>query len=51
MCRHNQLLGCCALAFGAGLLLGLWLESGFLAHCLGLGLVLIGLSTAAKFKT
>lgn len=51
MCRHNQLLGCCALALGAGILIGLWLESGFLAHCVGFGLILIGFTTAAKIKT
>ncbi len=48
MCRHNQLWGCALLALGAGILIGLWLESGFLAHCLGFGLLLIGFSSASK---
>lgn len=42
MCRRNQALGCCALAFGIGLLLGHCLESGFFCLCLGVGLLVLG---------
>ena len=38
------MFGCGLSGFGAGLLLGLWLESGFMPSCLGLGLLLFGLS-------
>lgn len=48
MCRHNQLCGCALLAFGVGLLIGLWLEGGFLAHCLGFGLVIVGIGMGKK---
>lgn len=44
MCRRNQLLGWCAVALGAGLLIGSVLESELLAICLGIGLILGGLS-------
>lgn len=44
MCRKNQLLGCCAGAFGLGLLVGYCIESGFLCICIGIGLILVGLS-------
>lgn len=30
------------LAFGAGLLIGLWVSSGFWGHCIGIGLILLG---------
>lgn len=42
MLRRNQLLGIAALAFGVGLLLGIWIEGGFLAHCFGFGVVIVG---------
>lgn len=48
MCRQNQLLGCVVLAFGLGILVGLWLEGGFIAHCLGFGLIVLGCSVAKK---
>ena len=44
MCRRNQLLGCGMSAFGLGLVIGIWLEGGFLPCCLGLGLMLFGFS-------
>lgn len=44
MCRKNQLLGCCAAAFGLGLLIGHCFESGILAVGIGIGLIVIGLS-------
>ena len=31
-------------SFGLGLLIGIWLEGGFLHSCLGLGLLLFGAS-------
>ena len=42
MCRHNQLWGYLTLAFGFGILVGLWLEGGFLAYCAALGLLVVG---------
>jgi hypothetical protein len=42
MCRRNQLLGCCALSLGLGVLLGRGLESGLLCFCIGVGLVILG---------
>ena len=36
MCRRNQLLGCALLAFGFGLLVGTWLESGLFCCLFGL---------------
>ena len=44
MCRRNHLLGCCAACFGLGLLVGCGFESGFLSTCIGVGLILVGLS-------
>lgn len=48
MCRQNQLFGCALMAFGLGLLIGAWLESGFLCHCFGFGLLVLGLLTVRK---
>jgi len=48
MCRQNQLWGGLMLAFGVGVLVGLWLEGGFLAHCFGFGLVIIGFGIGRK---
>lgn len=42
MCRQNQLWGCVLMAFGLGVLVGLWLEKGFVCGCLGLGLMIFG---------
>ncbi len=50
MCRHNQLWGCVLLAFGAGVLVGLWLEGGFLAHCFGFGLICLGCGMVRRNK-
>jgi hypothetical protein len=44
MCRRNHLTGCCAALFGLGLLVGCALESGLLSTCIGVGLILAGLS-------
>lgn len=43
MCRRNQLWAFVLIAFGLGLLVGLWLTSGFLCGCLGVGAVALGL--------
>lgn len=48
MCRRNQLLGCAAFAFGLGLLIGIWIEGGFWAHCFGFVLVGVGCSFFKK---
>ena len=48
MCRRNQLWGCMLLAFGVGLLIGLWIECGFLAHCFGFALIVLGIGVAKK---
>ena len=42
MCRVNQLWCYICIAFGVGLLVGLWLEGGFFAHCFGIGMILLG---------
>lgn len=42
MCRLNQLWGCILLAFGLGVLVGLWIEAGFFAHCFGFALIILG---------
>lgn len=43
MCRKERLWGCAMACFGAGLLVGSWVETGFLFHCMGFGLVIIGI--------
>ena len=43
MCRRNQLLGVAALAFGLGLLVCSWFESGFVRICFGVGLAAMGI--------
>lgn len=48
MCRQNQLFGCSLMAFGFGILIGMWLESGFLCGCLGIGLLICGLSMTRR---
>ena len=48
MCRQNQLWGFLFMAFGLGLLIGLWIEAGFLAHCFGFGLIVCGCSVIRK---
>ena len=42
MCRRNQLLGWCLAAFGLGILLGAWMEGGFLCFLLGAGMMTLG---------
>ena len=43
MCRQNQLWGIALIAFGAGVLLGIWLEGGFLPTCFALGIGFVGI--------
>ena len=43
MCRKGKVWGCALAAFGIGMLIGGWVESGFLFHCLGFGLVIVGI--------
>lgn len=42
MCRQNLLWGAAVCAFGLGILIGTWLESGFFCHLAGFGLLLLG---------
>ena len=35
-------------AFGLGLLVGMWIEGGFLSHCFGLCLFVLGVGTLLK---
>ena len=48
MCRRHQLMGCTLLTFGLGLLIGIWVEGGFWAHCLGFAFIIFGFSMARK---
>ena len=48
MCRQNQLWGWMLLSFGAGVLLGLWLEGGFLSHCFAFGTIVLGIGFLRK---
>ena len=48
MCRQNQLWGFVLIAFGAGVLIGTWLEGGFLCHCFGFGPIVGGLGILRK---
>ena len=48
MCRQNQLWGCVLMAFGLGVLIGMWLESGFLCYLFGIGLLVLGAGMAKR---
>lgn len=48
MCRQNQLWGFIMMAFGLGLLIGLWLEGGFFCGCIGFGLMILGACVLRK---
>lgn len=39
MCRRNQLIGCALLAFGLGILIGSYTQTGFITLCLGIGII------------
>jgi len=40
--------GCVFAAFGMGFLVGMWVEAGFLAHCIGFGLLACGVMQLCK---
>lgn len=42
MCRKNHMWALAAIAFGIGLLIGLWIESGFVQGCMGMGFIGFG---------
>ena len=42
MCRQNMLWGCILMSFGVGLLIGIWLEGGFLAHIFSFAIICVG---------
>lgn len=48
MCRYHQLWGGILVAFGVGVLTGIWLDSNLLAYFFSIGLVLIGLCVMKK---
>ena len=48
MYRNGQLLGYVLTAFGTGILLGSWAEGGFWCNCIGIGLLLSGISMICK---
>ena len=48
MCRISFLRGWCLVAFGAGLILGRWLDSGFLCGFGGVVLICLGFSVMGK---
>ena len=48
MCRQNHLYGGCVLAFGLGVLIGTWLESGRVGQVLGFGLIALGFTVIRK---
>lgn len=42
MCRYHVLWGSIFIAFGLGVLVGLWLEGGFFCFCFGLFMMVLG---------
>jgi len=48
MCRRNHLWGCALIAFGLGLLIGTWLDGGFLTNCFGFALIVVGFGMMKK---
>lgn len=48
MCRRSILLGIGLIAFGAGMLVGCWLESEFMRYCIGLGVIAVGVLAVQK---
>lgn len=43
MYRQNTMCGIAVAAFGFGILVGTWLQSGFACHLIGFGLIFLGL--------
>lgn len=48
MCRRQLLFAWILLAFGAGLLLGVLLDSAFLKCCMGIGSLVVGILLLRK---
>lgn len=48
MCRKNQLLGVALIAFGLGLLIATFFESGLFCGCLGFGVAAVGIVVTQK---
>lgn len=48
MCRRNQLWGYILLAFGGGVLVGTWLESGLFCHLFGLLAIFSGIAACQR---
>ena len=48
MCRRNQLVGVALAAFGLGLLLAAYMESGFVCGCFGVIAIGLGILTLQK---
>ena len=48
MCRQNQMWGAAVLAFGFGILVGTWLQSGFFCHLAGFGLIGLGFAVLRR---
>ena len=42
MVWRRQHCGCMAAVFGAGVLIGMWLESALVSGCLGVGFIALG---------
>ena len=51
MHRRKYAWGCACAAFGFGFLIGMWVEGGFLSHCIGFGLLICGLSQICRRQT
>ena len=48
MCRQHELWGWMLVAFGIGVLFGIFLESGFLRCCVSIGCICVGFSVMRK---
>lgn len=48
MCRQNELWAWAAIAFGLGVLLSVWIESGFIRCCIGFAAVALGIMVMQK---
>lgn len=47
--HHRRYIWACLLAaFGLGLLIGMWVEGGFMTHCIAFGLLVFGISQMCK---
>lgn len=48
MCRRHELWGWILVALGIGILFGIFLESGFLRCCIGIGAIALGIAVIHK---